>query len=183
MINEPIRLLADWLSGTLKDASNVDRGLNVQLAALTTDDSDPAPPAVTVVDETREGPAARNEPGDELPALIVSLQSLSAESTTMSPATGPRQIPLTVGFRYVAKEGVSATAVAQAYYTAQAIMMSWSYLVLPANEAKRVRNGVTIIPYSDPQSGFDLQPVLAQREDDHVSIGLTLRLLARRTIP
>ncbi len=179
MLIPAIRQLADWFSGTVTDASAVDRGVNACIDGLTLDGTDSAPPDVTVYDETRNALVARNEPPATLPAVIVSAAPSQIESTIIQPTSGPLSGPVRILVRVVLKQSDSDEGVEDAYYILRAVVASWQYFT--RNQTKWTRGDTAIIPLRDGQIewlGMD-----ANRDDKLVSTALVLTVQVRITTP
>jgi hypothetical protein len=161
------RMVADWLAGTTLDSGGASQSVATHLASMTFDGSDTAP-ALTggVIDETRDGSAARHDEPTTKPALEVSVQEWEVETATM--VTTEQRGTCRVLIRYLADDTTSQHAVRDAYYVMRAVRRSLERLHLPAEaNAGRVRNSVAIIPSS--AEPMRMVKVEAQREDGGVS--------------
>lgn len=175
------RGLSDWLNGSTLDYQGNPQGIGVQLVTLFnsgthTDSGDARPNAPTVYDETRSAPVSRNEPPVTTEATVsVSVLSSSVAATYMSQP--PRIGTATVLLRYVGKNSDTDEGVEDAFYIMRAILMSLAVLFNGYNSAARTRNGVTFFPTEE----IGYEPMVAQREDSSVSLGLLLTLNTRST--
>lgn len=164
---EAVRMVADWLAGVTLDAQGASQAVTVQLAAMSYDGSDTNPGlAGGVVDETRNGDAARNDIPATLPALVVSVEELEVDTATM--VSTEQRGTVRVLVRYAADNVVSASAARDSYYVMRAVRRSLQRLNLPgeANNGRK-RNGVAILPHRS--ESMRLVKVAAQPEDGGVT--------------
>lgn len=168
---EITRMVADWLSGTTLDVSAASQAVTVHLAAMTYDGSDTAP-ALTggVVDETRDAKAARNEPPDTLPALVVTLTDLRMDAAAMVSAAqlGTAQVFVW----YASANATSDDGLRDALYVMRAVRRSLERLHRgqEANNGRK-RNNIAIVAGTDPMT---LSRVQLRQEDSDVATGLMI---------
>lgn len=148
MQTEVVRLIADALADPTT-------GVNAYLASVPRDAGDPVPPVVTVLDETRNAKAARQQDAgkDEPytgPELVVALTDPASVAPAYTNET--EAASLTVVIRYKARNAASAEAVRDAYYTMRTVRRSLAALRLAAlGGPLRVRNGVQLVELMDVQ--------------------------------
>lgn len=141
MILEAVRMTRDWLA----DATY---GVDAKLAALDYDGSDAAVTAFgssAIVDETRNGPSARQR----LPLTDTVTRAIAVSADEMPVAPGvndqlPRDGQVAVLIRVGIADVDTQEAARDVYYTLRAVMQSLRALLQDANAASRVRNQVHV---------------------------------------
>lgn len=145
MILETIRIVTDWLNGSTY-------GVAPLLADLPLDGSDARPTAPTIVDETRDGPAARRKiaPAEE-PALVVRQADPAELNGEPFPNTGPRDAVVHLAIWYGDKKSASEQGNQAAHYVLRAAAQSLRLLTGPtqaataAAVAAKTRNNVQLL--------------------------------------
>jgi len=160
------RMVRDWLAGTKLDYLGAAQGVAQMLAAMTFDGSDTAPTLTSVVDETQDDNAARNDEPATKPALVVSVHEWEVEPAFM--VTTEQRGTCRVLVRYLAEVLDSSNAVRDSYYVMRAVRRSLARLH-KAEEATngRRRNNVAILARADEP--MRMVKVEAQREDTGVT--------------
>lgn len=169
---EPVRLLADWLADAGQFAGGAS-GVNAMMAAVPRDAGDPAPPAVTVFDETRDGNSARGDLPATLPAIIVTSREIPQLDGEVATYTRDGVIELVV--RYACEKADTKAALRDSSYTLRAVLKS----VRQFNADTRSRNQL------DVYSCLDLRFVAmwTPYESGVVTGGLIGRWQLRDNIP
>ena len=166
---EIARMVADWLSGAKLDALGASQSVGTHLAAMGYDGSDVAPTTPTVVDETRNGNAARGDYPATLPALVVSVPEMKMEAGPFTSAEqhGTAQVLV----RYIAENTTSENAVRDGCYILRAVRRSLYRLHGPGEATNgRKRNNLAILPSaSEP---MQLLKSAAMREDADILMGV-----------
>ena len=166
---EIARMVADWLSGTTLDIAGDNQGVAVQLTAMTFDGTDGPPTAPSVVDESRDGNAARDDYAGTLPALVVSVIDWRMDSGNFSQAEARGTAQVLV--RYIADNATSAHGVRDGYYVLRAVRRSLNRLHGPGESNNgRLRNSVAIIP--DDAQPLQFLKMTAAREDADILTGV-----------
>jgi hypothetical protein len=150
-MNEPVRMLADWLRGTLKDYQNVDQGIAAQLARLTADnlvdvgDVLPTVPVANIVDETHDGEAARRAFSKSRATPLVAVLTpsdfaIAGEVQTVHVDADAYQV--LVG--WLIKAPATEQALTQVYYGLRATRRSVGQWHRNENQPKRKRNDILL---------------------------------------
>lgn len=150
-MNEPVRMLADWLRGDLKDYQNVDQGIAAQLTKLGTDglvdvgDVLPMVAKANIIDETHDNEAARRAfTKDRASPLVAVLTpndfAIQGERQTVHVDADAYQV--LVG--WLVKSPASAQTLTQVYYGLRATRRSLGQWHLNDNQLKRKRNDVVL---------------------------------------
>lgn len=162
---ETVRLTADWLAGTLKDAANADQGVNAKIAGVPRDAGDLQPAAITVIDETRDNAAAlRQAKGKAI--LAVNLAQPIDQQPFVQTIYRDMDVPLRLA---LALEDVETkNAIREASYLARAIVRSLRQMSRNENDQRRVRNGVHLLQLVS----LDLVPASEKLGDRDVTFAI-----------
>lgn len=143
-MNEPLRMVADWLGGRLTDYQDQDQGLNAQLQAIPLDPGDQRPPEIRAVyDITRDNRVIKGDEFTDLPAVVVMYEA-GAESEGHV-ITGYREIHTwPIAFRVLTAKQDTALAVQEANYLLRALVRSLTQFHRNENVERRRRGGLVI---------------------------------------
>ncbi len=145
MYLEPVVLIADWLSGTLKDAGNVDRGVNAMLAGVPTIAGDAAPPNVVVEDEVRNASVARNRVTSSSPGVAVTIRK-DIEITGVPPVSVSADAnDVEICAIYCGRAAKTEEELRRGLYTGRAIVRSLRWFAKNDNVAQRALNDIQLI--------------------------------------
>lgn len=145
-MNEPVRLLADWLG----DPTN---GIAALLAAVPRDSGDPPPPSlITVLDETRHEAATAGHFPDPGSGIAVTVQMTSAvagdDRAAQNSGHGSWNMLVRVGLRNTN----GAAAKRDGNYVLRALLWSLrKYRQQDPNSAARTRNAFRLLEPGEPQ--------------------------------
>lgn len=144
---EAIRIITDWLAGTVLDFQGVNQGVNAQLAGVPRDVGDAVPASVqTFADVTRDDPVAQNAIPVNSPAIYVSAATpAEADGEALPGPPGVRDARgLGIVIRYIRRDANTAAAFAETSYTLRAIVKSLKQLARSDNWVARTRNSIML---------------------------------------
>lgn len=182
-MNEPVRILADWLNGQTSGSTSVTAVL--QLSDFPKDGSDSLPSAPTHYDSTRHGFAARGVfPKDSsvtYPCVVVGFGGLRydvAEQTHTANAklqAGTCTLHVTVAHRLQdSDEGVEDVD-----YLVRAVKGSLTLFDAPGGLAARARNGFQLLAIQR----VALSPITAEDDDKLIGTQFTIDFLTHESTP
>lgn len=177
MFLETTRIITDWLN-------NGTYGVNAKLAALPKDVGDNPPAVQLIVDETRNGVAARERipvPGTAGPVITVHIARPAIVHTELADAY--RDVPdLPVVIRYADTNQVASdVGTRNAMYTMRAVLQSINALMgAPGDGGARERNQVAIANVKDEVQAV---PVFQDVEDKVITGGLVFSFYVRDKLP
>lgn len=182
-MNEPVRIVADWLNGTTASSSSVATILALSDFPKDTADSLPANP--THYDATRHGFAARGQfPRDgsvTYPCVVVGFGGMRYDFQRKT-HTGNAQLQqgeATVVVTVASRLQDTDENVEDIGYLVRATLGSLARLHAPTQLAGRTRNGVQLLECTAMQ----LVPIRGEPEDLLVGTQITLTYLTHETTP
>lgn len=171
MILESVRIVADWLQ-------HATYGVNALRASVPQDTSVTAPPAVTVLDSTRNAAVARGQVpvGITLPALLVTPADQPLEQTAPAARPWPADATVTVLVRYATSLLDTAQGERDASQTVRAVWRSIGQLMVTSTgESARTRAQVQLIGVSDMRAAT----LYEANEDTAITAGVLLTCRVR----
>lgn len=182
-MNEPVRIVADWLAGTTAGSTSV--AAILALSDFPKDSADSLPSNPTHYDSTRNAFAARGEfPRDgsvTYPCVVVGFGGLQypkeAELSTENAKLeeGEATVIVTVAHRLQdSDEGVEDVG-----YLVRAVKGSLTRLHEAEKQAARTRNGFALLVCS----GCSLSAIRSDVDDKFIGVQLTLSYTTHETTP
>lgn len=182
-MNEPVRIVADWLAGTTAGSTSV-AGM-LALSDFPKDAADSLPDNPTHYDSTRNGFAARGVfPKDGSVAYPCVVVGYAAMRWDGEPAThtgnaqlepGEVQVAVTVAHRLQdSDEGVEDVG-----YLVRAVKGSLTRLNRPERMAERTRNGFQLLACQN----ISAEPIKAEDDDKLIGTQLLLTYSTHETTP
>lgn len=176
MILDTLRLVTDWLN----DGTN---GVNAKIATTPRDGGDSAPTSLTaIVDETRNGAAARRKLPATVPALVVRLATAAPLDAEVGPNSDKRYGDIPLAIWYGDRDATSENGNRDAHYILRTVERVLRQLTNPANGAgltAKVRNSVTLLFWKDWRYNTQDEPL----EDGTIHGALFVTARVQDTVP
>ena len=176
-MNEPVRIVADWLNDTTSGAVGVNDVLAVSDFPLDTSPADALPANPTYYDSTRHAFAARGlwpaeGQGVTYPCVVTRFGGIDYPLEAQQSTTGAVEQPgvCTVVVIIAQRLANSNEGVEDVGYLVRAVCNSLAVLNLAANRTKRTRNGFTL----QDCTSVRVQPMPIEHEDNVIAVGIAL---------
>lgn len=182
-MNEPVRILADWLAGTTAGSTSVTAV--IALSDFPKDSADSLPGNPTYYDSTRNGFAARGEfPKDgsvTYPCVVTGFGGLRYDVEEKNHTDGAKlqegvcTLVVTVAHRLQdSDEGVEDVG-----YLVRAVKGSLTLFDAPGGLTARTRNGFSLLTLQS----VALSPISSETDDKLIGTQFTLIFLSHETTP